>query len=166
MAGRPRKQFERISEINTQAAKLYRDLDLLTPDMHKERAGSGDRLGIAWLTALEAAGEAWRTIHHLSAVLALRAGMGVLPDLETIAEDIGHDESMNPTPDDATEDSAIVVDCDVATLETWSERYETPIPLILERVRAGWDWECAIILPENVPTDQRTLTESIDAEAP
>lgn len=154
MAGRPKKQFERISEINTQAAKVYRDLDQLTPDMHKQRAGSGDRLGDAWLTALKAAGEAWRAIHQLRSMVALRAGLAGLPEVECIVEDAEYDESMNPAPDEATADSTIVVDGDIATLKAWAETYGTAIPLILERVRAGWDWEYAVVLSEKVPIDQ------------
>ena len=83
MAGRPKKQYERIHEINRRVATLYRDLDQLTPEMHKQRAGSGDRLGEVWITALEAAGDAWRAIHSLRALLAARARIGVLADQES-----------------------------------------------------------------------------------
>ena len=159
MAGRPKKQFERINEINSRATTLYRDLDLFCPDMHKQRAGCGDRLGQAWLTALEAAGQARQAIHGLRVLLALRAGMGELADLESEDGENDYDETCNPTADDATEDSIIVVDCDAATLETWSERFKVPIPLILERVRVGWNWENAIVNKADAPIDRGNPTD-------
>jgi hypothetical protein len=147
MAGRPRKQFERIDEIYTRTAVLYRDLDQFTPQMHKLRAGSGDRLGAAWLSALSAAKEAHQEIHSLRAILALRAGMGAIGDLSVEVTDAGYDESCNPTADDATTDSVIVIDGDAATLEWWAQEFNRPIDMILDRFRVRRDWEEAIMDP-------------------
>ena len=95
MAGRPKKQYERIHDINSRIATLYRDLDQLTPEMHKQRAGSGDRLGDAWIMGLEAAGDAWRAIYGLRTLLAARARIGVLAEQENNVGDYA-EESSNP----------------------------------------------------------------------
>ena len=63
------------------------------------------------------------------------------------------EESSNPTADNCTEDSVIVVDGDSATLEQWAREFNRPIALILERVRSGLDWESAIMDPVDLADD-------------
>ena len=127
MAGRPRTMHRNVNELAARAKAFAEDLWALMPKQYHDRPTPGDPICEAWRASITSAAEGWRHLTELEELLGEKV------------------RKVSP------EDGPVTIDGETMSAAEWADLYDLPVQLVLERVRAGWDWELALVAPPGEP---------------
>ncbi len=123
MAGRPRTLHKNVNELTARARAFADDLWELMPRQYSERPTPGDPVCEAWRASITSAAEGWRHLTELAELLGEKV------------------RKISP------EDGLVTIAGETMSAAEWAELYDLSVQLVLERVRAGWDWDLALETP-------------------
>src|SRR5262245_55051029 len=70
MPGRPRQMLKRVNDLTARAYDLGDRVFSAMPFQYRDRTNSHDQIGQAWVSAMGAVAEAWRSLAQLGKLLA------------------------------------------------------------------------------------------------